>query len=271
MRTASSQGFAIAEAFLFNSGIVPVSQNPASIDADLGEMDQPALISRRAALFGLGSALLGTAGCSQTMDLSSAEVDNFTTGTIRPRISVDSKVTNPELMYASFTDSGFTLPEVPFAKVNPKFQRQIVVDPTGEQPGTIVVHLQERFLYLVQPGGDAIRYGVGIGKEGFVWSGRANIQYKKEWPTWTPPAEMIARKPELEKYRGGQPGGLTNPLGARALYIFKDGRDTLFRVHGSPEWWSIGTAVSSGCVRMINQDVIDLYNRVPSGTPIVVV
>jgi lipoprotein-anchoring transpeptidase ErfK/SrfK len=234
-------------------------------------LDQPVMISRRAALIGLGSALLGTAGCSPTMDLASVQVDDFTTGSIRPRISVDKQVTSPELMYASFTDSGFTLPEVPFAKVNPKFRRQIVVDPTGERPGTIVVHLQERFLYLVQPGGDAIRYGVGIGKEGFVWSGRANIQYKKEWPTWTPPAEMIGRKPELEKYRGGQPGGLTNPLGARALYIFKDGRDTLFRVHGSPEWWSIGTAVSSGCVRMINQDVIDLYSRVPPGTPIVVV
>ena len=107
--------------------------------------------------------------------------------------------------------------------------------------------------------------------EGFLWSGRANIQYGKKWPTWTPPAEMIKRKPELEKWRGGQPGGLENPLGARALYIFKDGQDTGFRVHGSPEWWTIGQAMSSGCVRMINQDVIDLYNRVSGKTPIVVV
>jgi lipoprotein-anchoring transpeptidase ErfK/SrfK len=255
---------------VFNRGNVPVSQNPAlpkSVPSD-----EPGLISRRAALIGLGSAaLLGTAGCSRSVDMSALQLDNVTTGSIRPRISVDKQVTRPELMYASFTDSGNTLPEIPFAKINPKFRRQIVVDPTGEQPGTIVVHLQERFLYLVQPGGDAIRYGVGIGKDGFVWSGRANIQYKKEWPTWTPPSEMIGRRPELEKFRGGQPGGLTNPLGARALYIFKDGNDTLFRVHGSPEWWSIGTAVSSGCVRMINQDVIDLYNRVPTKTPIVVV
>ena len=123
----------------------------------------------------------------------------------------------------------------------------------------------------MQPGGDALRYGVGIGKDGFLWSGRANIQYGKKWPTWTPPKEMIARKPELEKWRGGQPGGLDNPLGARALYIFKDGQDTGFRVHGSPEWWTIGQAMSSGCVRMINQDVIDLYNRVNGKTPIVVV
>ena len=173
-------------------------------------------------------------------------------------------------MYASFTDESFTLPEVPFKKIEPKWRRQIVVDPTGEAPGTIVVRLQERFLYYVQPGGDALRYGVGIGKDGFLWSGRANIQYGKKWPTWTPPAEMIARKPELEKWRGGQPGGLENPLGARALYIFKDGQDTGFRVHGSPEWWTIGQAMSSGCVRMINQDVIDLYNRVNGKTPIVV-
>ncbi|MDH6233675.1 lipoprotein-anchoring transpeptidase ErfK/SrfK [Mesorhizobium soli] len=256
---------------MFNRGSVSVQQKPASTNPFDAQSDQPVMISRRAALIGLGSALLGTAGCSPSMDLASVQVDDFTTGSIRPRISVDKQVTSPDLMYASFTDSGFKLPEVPFAKVDPKFRRQIVVDPTGERPGTIVVHLQERFLYLVQPGGDAIRYGVGIGKEGFVWSGRANIQYKKEWPTWTPPSEMIGRKPELEKYRGGQPGGLTNPLGARALYIFKDGHDTLFRVHGSPEWWSIGTAVSSGCVRMINQDVIDLYSRVLPGTPIVVV
>jgi len=249
-----------------------VPQIPASSPVPSASSGEPGSMTRRAALLTLGSAALAaTAGCSPSLDLAATEVDNFTTGTIRPRISVDRQVTRPETMYASLTDSGYTVPEVPFEKVNPKFRRQIVVDPTGEQPGTIVVHLQERFLYLVQPGGDAIRYGVGIGKEGFSWSGRANIQYKREWPTWTPPAEMIARRPELEKYRGGQPGGLTNPLGARALYIFKDGRDTLFRVHGSPEWWTIGTQASSGCVRMINQDVIDLYNRVPGKAPIVVV
>ncbi len=203
--------------------------------------------------------------------MGAIEVDDYTTGSIRPRISVDSQVTTPELMYASFSDGGFVLPEVPYKKVEAQWRRQIVVDPTGEAPGTIVVRLKERHLYYVQPGGDALRYGVGIGREGFLWSGRANIQYGKKWPTWTPPPEMIARNPELEKWRGGQPGGLENPLGARALYIFKDGSDTGFRVHGSPEWWTIGQAMSSGCVRMINQDVIDLFNRVSGKTPIVVV
>jgi lipoprotein-anchoring transpeptidase ErfK/SrfK len=174
-------------------------------------------------------------------------------------------------MYAGLTDGGFAVPEVPYLKVDPKFRRQIVVDPTGEAPGTIVVHTQERFLYLVQPEGEAIRYGVGVGKDGFRWSGRANIQYGKEWPTWTPPREMIARKPELVKWQGGQPGGLENPLGARALYIYQNNQDTGYRIHGSPEWWSIGKAMSSGCVRLINQDIIDLYSRVSKKNPVVVV
>jgi lipoprotein-anchoring transpeptidase ErfK/SrfK len=226
-------------------------------------------LSRRQLLAGIG-AIAGVAGCSRSIDLGELQLDTTTTGAIRPQISVDPAVTNPELMYASFTDEGFQLPEVPFEKVDQKFMRQIVVDPTGEAPGTIVVHLQERFLYLVQPGGDALRYGVGIGKDGFRWSGRANIQYGKKWPVWTPPKEMIARKPELEQWRNGRPGGLDNPLGARALYIYKDDQDTGYRVHGSPEWWTIGQAMSSGCVRMINQDVIDLYNRVTGKAPIVV-
>lgn len=171
------------------------------------------------------------------------------------------------------TDEGFHLPAIPPAELKQKHLRRLVVDPTGEAPGTIVVHLKERHLYLVQENGDAIRYGVSIGKEGFVWSGRAVVDHARKWPTWTPPAEMLKRKPELKKFATGQPGGLDNPLGARALYIYKDGVDTLFRVHGTPEWRTIGKAASSGCVRMINQDVIDLYNRVKGKgkTPIVVV
>jgi lipoprotein-anchoring transpeptidase ErfK/SrfK len=232
------------------------------------------LISRRAMLCGAGAlTLLGSGGCTRTLDLSALQLDEFTTGSVPPvpRISVDKAITTPDLMYASLTDNGFVVPAVPYKKIKPEFRRQIVVDPTGEQPGTIVVHLQERLLYLVQPGGDAIRYGVGIGRDGFRWSGRANIQYGREWPTWTPPAEMIQRKPELVKWQSGQPGGLDNPLGARALYIYQNGQDTGYRIHGSPEWWSIGQAMSSGCVRLINQDIIDLYGRVSRKNPVVVV
>jgi lipoprotein-anchoring transpeptidase ErfK/SrfK len=232
-------------------------------------------LSRRSVLSGAGAmALLGVAGCSQTLDLPQLQLDDLTTGSVRPvrpAISVDKNITGPDVMYASLNDGGFVVPAVPYKKVKPEFRRQIVVDQTGEAPGTIVVHLQERMLYLVQPGGDAIRYGVGIGKDGFRWSGRANIQYGKEWPAWTPPPEMIARKPELVKWQGGQPGGLTNPLGARALYIYQDGKDTGYRIHGSPEWASIGQAMSSGCVRLINQDIIDLYSRVSKKNPVVVV
>jgi lipoprotein-anchoring transpeptidase ErfK/SrfK len=226
--------------------------------------------SRRAVLTGIGAATLSA--CSPTLDMPDLGLDDFTTGSIpmRPRLGIDSHVTSPDVMYASFADDGFVLPAIPYEKVPRDFRRQIVVDPTGEQPGTIVVVLAERHLYYVLPDGQAIRYGVGIGRDGFRWSGRANIQYGKKWPMWKPPAEMIARKPELEKWRDGQPGGLDNPLGARALYIYKDDVDTGYRVHGSPEWWSIGQAMSSGCVRMINQDVIDLYGRVNGKTPIVV-
>lgn len=174
-------------------------------------------------------------------------------------------------MYAAVEDGGFAIPAVPYQQIDPRFLRQIVRDPTGQRPGTLVVDTSAHFLYLVQPNGYAIRYGVGLGRAGFEWQGDAVIQWKQKWPKWTPPDEMIARQPELAKYsakNGGQPGGLTNPLGARALYIFKDNQDTLFRVHGSPEWKSIGKSVSSGCVRMINQDVIDLYDRVPNSSPI---
>ena len=246
-----------------------------SVSRELALEDRPEAgekISRRGLIAGLGAAAT-LAGCSRSLDLAAIEVDDFTTGSIRPRISVDRNFTSPDVMYAALNDDGLIVPEIPYQKVTPEFRRQIVVDPTGEAPGTIVVRLAERHLYWVQEGGDALRYGVGIGKAGFEWNGRAEIQYTKKWPTWTPPKEMIARKPELVKWANGQPGGLDNPLGARALYIFKDGQDTGFRVHGSPEWWTIGTQASSGCVRMMNQDVIDLYNRVKASAtkvPIVV-
>ncbi|MCR4265311.1 L,D-transpeptidase [Nitratireductor sp. ZSWI3] len=190
-------------------------------------------------------------------------------------------VTTSSSMYAAVSDAGYDIPAVPFEKINPRYYRQEVADPTGERAGTIVVDTANHFLYLVRGNGRALRYGVGLGRAGFEWAGRAEIRFKQQWPRWFPPSEMIDRQPELEKYRaeydkandtwlGGMQPGVANPLGARALYIFQDGKDTLYRVHGSPEWWTIGKSVSSGCVRMINQDVIDLYNRVPDGSPILV-
>ncbi len=226
------------------------------------------LASRRGVMLGL--AALALSGCSRSFDAGGL-LDNFTTGSVPPRAdAIRGEFKDPKLIYASMQDGAFAIPTVPYLKVPKDFRRRLILDPTGEAPGTIVVVLAERHLYLVQPQGRAIRYGVGIGKDGFVWSGRANIQYKREWPTWTPPAEMIKRKPELVKFQNGQEGGLTNPLGARALYIYQNDEDTGYRVHGTPEWWTIGQAMSSGCVRMINQDVIDLYGRVSEKTPIVV-
>jgi lipoprotein-anchoring transpeptidase ErfK/SrfK len=177
-------------------------------------------------------------------------------------------------MYGPMPNERFPIPAVDLKRVPSRFYRQVVDDPTGERPGTIVVDTSSFYLYLVRPGGKALRYGVGLGRQGFEWSGRATVQWKQAWPKWTPPDEMIARQPELVKWssaNGGQPPGLDNPLGARALYIFKDGEDTLYRLHGTPEFWTIGKAVSSGCVRLMNQDIIDLYDRVPTPTPILVI
>jgi lipoprotein-anchoring transpeptidase ErfK/SrfK len=176
-------------------------------------------------------------------------------------------------MYRAMPEEDFPIPAVDLRRVDPRFYRRLVDDPTGERPGTIVVDTSAYYLYLVLPDSKAMRYGVGLGRQGFTWSGEGVIQWKRPWPVWTPPAEMIERQPELEQYsaeNGGQPPGLDNPLGARALYIFQDGRDTLYRLHGSPEFWTMGRSVSSGCVRLINQDIIDLYDRVSVPSPIFV-
>ncbi|MGB7255251.1 MAG: L,D-transpeptidase, partial [Xanthobacteraceae bacterium] len=148
--------------------------------------------------------------------------------------------------------------------VDPKFDRQIVDYPTGQPPGTIIIDTPHYFLYLVMEGGRALRYGIGVGRPGFTWSGVKTITAKKEWPDWTPPPEMIARQPGIPHFMAG---GIGNPLGARAMYL----GSTLYRIHGSNEPWTIGQNVSSGCIRMRNEDVEDLYNRVKIGTKVVII
>ncbi len=172
--------------------------------------------------------------------------------------------------YSSVSDAGYVLPAIPRTKVPPQFLRQEVRYDGGETPGTIIVDTQTKFLYFVLGGGKAMRYGIGVGKEGFEWNGSARIALKREWPTWTPPSEMIKRKPELAEFRNGMGPGLQNPLGARALYLFNKGGDTGYRLHGTPEWWSIGKAMSSGCIRLMNQDIIDLYSRAEVGAKVIV-
>jgi lipoprotein-anchoring transpeptidase ErfK/SrfK len=224
--------------------------------------------TRRSLLIGAASlAATALAGCSTTRQLPdfSDFGDLFKSGSPEPQISAYYLQ-----MYAARPEERFPLPAIDLHKLPSEYWRQEVPYATGERPGTIVVSTNERFLYLVQENGKAIRYGVGIGREGFTWSGRGDVGRKAEWPVWTPPPEMIRRQPELAEYANGQPPGLTNPLGARAMYIYRNGRDSGYRIHGSPEVWSIGQAVSSGCVRLLNQDIIDLYGRVPKGATVVV-
>ena len=221
-------------------------------------------ITRRQFL-SVGSSLAAVtlAGCATTA----------TTPPPSPALSAASTPARPDptlLGYGPLPNERFPIPAARTDLIDPKYYRQQVADPTGEKAGTVVVDTPNRFLYWVMPSRQAMRYGVGIGRDGFAWGGRAIIAYKREWPRWTPPSSMIERQPELEIYRHGMEPGLTNPLGARALYIHQDGKDTLYRLHGSMEAKSIGHAVSSGCVRLLFQDVIDLYNRVPDGSPIVV-
>jgi lipoprotein-anchoring transpeptidase ErfK/SrfK len=147
---------------------------------------------------------------------------------------------------------------------DPRYERQVVEYRGGQQPGTIIIDTPNFFLYLVLDGGRALRYGIGVGRPGFTWAGVKAISAKREWPDWHPPDEMLARRPDLPRY---MPGGPDNPLGARALYL----GSTLYRIHGSNEPWSIGTQVSSGCIRLRNADIVDLYGRVKVGTKVVVI
>jgi len=154
-------------------------------------------------------------------------------------------------------------PEAAGAIAREKYKRETVHYSTSESPGTIIIDTDDRYLYYVTGSNRAIRYGIGVGREGFEWNGVEKISAKKQWPSWTPPPEMIQRQPDLPRF---MPGGPKNPLGARALYL----GNTLYRIHGTNEDWSIGRAVSSGCIRMMNHDVIDLYNRTKIGTKVVV-
>jgi len=156
-------------------------------------------------------------------------------------------------------------------QLDPKYEAQVVAYETSEAPGTVIVDSENKFLYFILKDGMAIRYGVGVGREGFGWSGTVHVGAKsEEWPSWTPPPEMIERRPELVKYADGMPGGPDNPLGARALYLFDGNRDTMFRIHGTNEPWSIGGNVSSGCIRMLNAHVSELARMVQVGAKVIV-
>lgn len=178
---------------------------------------------------------------------------------------------NPDVIYASMPDERFPLEGADLREVDEQFLRTMVEAPAGFAAGTIVIDTSDRFLHLILSGGRAIRYGIGVGRQGTTWRGRARIGRKAMWPGWTPTATMIRYDPAKNgPWAGGMPGGLENPLGARALYLYDGSRDTMYRIHGTTEPWSIGQNVSSGCIRLINHDIIDLYARVPEGTSVVV-
>lgn len=200
-------------------------------------------ISRRGVLFGLPLFL---AGCANT------------------------GIGQQRLNYAAKPEEKFPLPAMHLDKVKPELRRQEVTYDTSHPTGTVVVDTSARRLYYVMGDGRAMRYGVGVGRQGLALKGDAYIGRKSEWPSWTPTANMMRRDPRNLKFAGGMAGGPNNPLGARALYLYRGGNDTMFRLHGTNQPQSIGHAMSSGCIRMLNHDIIDLYSRVPVGSKVVV-
>jgi len=226
-------------------------------------------LTRRGVLLGIGGGLasFGPSGCDEVMAPPS------------PRREPPQLSTSNDEHYAARRDGSYTLPAVRVEEFPGWLHRQIVGYPTpgldapAAEPGEIVILAQYALLHLVLPDGFALRYGISIGREGLDWTGRAEIYRTAHWPRWTPTPSMIERDPSLERWAEGQPGGPTNPLGARALYLrtLANGQDEGIRIHGTPEWRSIGRRASSGCFRMWQQDVIDLYGRVGRGTRVTVV
>ena len=208
-------------------------------------------LSRRSFLIGsaAGIGALGMAGCATTDDLMMAEAAKT---------------------YGPLPSEKFPIPGVDLKKLDPKYFRRTVQYASNEAPGTIVVDPSNYYVYRIEGGGSATRYGANVGRAGFLWNGDAYVGRKSEWATWTPPKEMIQRQPEAAKYAGGMPGGLDNPLGARTLHLYKDGRYTLFTIYASSVPESIGTGITSGCVGLLSQDMIDLYNRTPVKTKVIV-
>ena len=193
-----------------------------------------------------------------------------------PALSRRALITGASAIGAAWGLAGCVSTPTRLADVDPAYRRTDVQYATREARGTIVVDPPEHFLYFVQAGGRAVRYGVGVGGEGFSWSGVAKVHNKQEWPDWYPTQDILQRRPQLrpamkELQSGmGLPGGADNPLGARALYLWQGNKDTLYRIHGTNEPWTIGKNVSAGCIRMVNDDVIDLYDRTPVGTKVMV-
>ena len=229
------------------------------------------MITRR--IFSSTSLAAATAALSGCSSLDMARDD-----TPVSRIPPARTLERPDYaaVYGEYPGERFAIRSFDHGLIDPVFLRQTVVYRGREPQGTVIVDTPARHLYFVEGPGRATRYGVGVGREGFAWAGGAKINLKRDWPDWVPPADMIARLPEIrnelqQTSRGpGVPGGPRSPLGARAMYLFGEGRDLGFRIHGTTEPETVGANVSSGCIRMINQDIALLYTRAAIGTPVVV-
>jgi len=243
---AGRQGMGNAKIMMIDDGI-----------ADAGERNEGALpglrsgrLDRRSFLCGsaVGFGALGLAGCVTSDDMIRAEAAKF---------------------YARAPDEKFPIPAVDISKIDPKYFRQTVRYDTKEAPGTIIVDPGNYFVYRIEGDGNATRYGANVGRPGFLWSGEVYVGRKAEWPIWTPPKEMIRRQPEARKFARGMPGGLDNPLGARALYLYKNGVYTVYTIYSTSDPETIGTGITSGCTGLLSQDMIDLYSRTPIKTKVV--
>ena len=212
--------------------------------------NQHGRVSRRSFLSGSAASLgaLGLAGCVSD-GLSQADVDR---------------------MYAAVPDKKFPIPAADVTQVDRKYYRRTVRYESKEAPGTIIVDPSNYYVYRIEGDDTATRYGANVGRQGFLWSGEAYVGRKAEWPTWTPPPEMIKRQPEVAKYARGMPGGPENPLGARTLYLYQKGRYTLYTIYSTSEPDTIGTNLTSGCTGLLTQDMIDLYDRTAVNTKVIV-
>ncbi|WOJ90506.1 L,D-transpeptidase [Methylocapsa polymorpha] len=235
------------------------------------------LLSRRKMIAGASaSSAACLAGCVNTNPNPAANAAIPPQPSASRADAADTVQANYSAIYAELNDGGFTVPAFNAGQVNSAFLRANIAYATKESPGTIVVDPGNHLLYHVEDGGRATRYGVGVGREGFGWSGEARIKSKQEWPDWYPPKEMLDRRPDLMKEMVelqsgiGMHGSPANPLGARAMYLWQGNQDTLYRIHGTNEPWTIGQSFSSGCIRMINQDVMDLYQKTALGARVVV-
>jgi lipoprotein-anchoring transpeptidase ErfK/SrfK len=243
---AGRQGMENSKIMIMNDGI-----------ADAGERNQEAQpglrsgrLDRRSFVFGSAAGLsaLGLAGCVTSDDMNRAEAAK---------------------LYGPLPNEKFPIPAVDVSKINPKYFRQTVRYESKEAPGTIVIDPGKFHLYRIEGDGMATRYGANVSRPGFLWSGEVYVGRKAEWPTWTPPKEMIARQPEARQYAGGMPGGLDNPLGARVLYLYKNGVYTVYTIYSTSDPETIGNGITSGCTGLLSQDMIDLYSRTPVKTKVI--